>query len=148
MNDPTFIVEKDWRRDDEFPGCQIVKVGDLLFLSGIVAVDEDGKIVGNGDLQAQARQIFTNMRRVLGLVGCDLTSVVRLTTYIATSLAEPAVTHRYWDVRREFFGNHRPATTGVQVAGLASPDMLIEVDAIAYAPNAAVGPDARIVNVK
>lgn len=148
MTDPTFMVEKNWGRDEEFPGCQIVKVGDLLWLSGIVSVDEEGNVVGHGDLQEQTRQIFTTMRRVLGLVGCDLTSIVRLTTYIATSLEDPAVKHSYWDVRREFFGEHRPASTGVQVAGLASPGMLIEVDAIAHAPEAVPGPNARIINVQ
>lgn len=148
MPDPTFIVDNDWRRDEEFPGCQIVKVGDLLWLSGIVSTDDEGQIIGDGDLEEQARQIFKKMRRVLGLVGCDLTSVIRLTTYIVTSLEDPAVKNGYWDVRREFFGNHRPASTVIQVAGLASPGMLIEVDAIAHAPDAVVGPDARIVNVE
>lgn len=145
MNDPLFIrTDHNW--DDDYPMCQMVKAGDFLWLTGQVPFDENGKIVGLGDIQLQARQVFTNMRRVLSTVGCDLTSVIRLTTYLTTPMADMEVTHKYWKVREEFFGDHRPASTGMQVAGLMLPEMMIEVDAIAYAPNAKVKEGTRVTS--
>lgn len=147
MSDPLFFKDDiRWREDS--PMCHMVKAGDFLWLSGIVSLDEKRKVVGAGDIQAQSRQVFTIMRRVLGLAGCDLTSVIRLTNYLTVSFDDMEQTNKYWDVRREFFGTHRPASTGVRVAALIFPELLIEIDAIAYAPNAvinagAVIPDAR-----
>ncbi len=91
------------------------------------------------------------MRRVLGLAGCDLTSVIRLTNYLTVSFDDMEQTNKYWDVRREFFGTHRPASTGVKVAALIFPELLIEIDAIAYAPNAVINPsrsDSRCQEIK
>lgn len=124
----------DWEWDQDVPLTQMVRCGDFLWLSGQTAFDARGEIVGRDDLTAQARQIFTNMQQVLGLVGCDLTSVVRLTNYFAVPMRDMSVTREYWKVRQEFFGDHRPASTGMQVAALMTPEMLLEVDAIAYAP--------------
>jgi 2-iminobutanoate/2-iminopropanoate deaminase len=144
MSAPVFL--RDNRRwNEETPMCHMVKAGDFLWLTGQIAKDEEGNIVGAGDIQAQARQVFTNMRRVLGLVGCDLTSIIRLTTYLTTPMTDMEFTQKYWEVRREFFGSHRPASTGVQVAGLMLPELLVEVDAVAYAPNAVVSPEAIIL---
>ena len=145
MQDPLFIRD-DWRWSDDKPMCYMVKAGDFLFLTGQVALDEKGNVVGPGDIAAQARQVFTNMRRVLRLAGCDLTSVIRLTNYLTTSRSDMVATRAYWDVRREFFGNHRPASTGVKVAALMLPELLIEIDAIAYAPKIELSSDARLLD--
>jgi len=143
MNDPVFLKDDiRWREDS--PMSHMVKAGDFLWLSGIVALDENRKVVGAGDIQAQTRQVFTIMRRVLGLAGCDLTSVIRLTNYLTVSFDDLEQTNKYFDVRREFFGTHRPASTGVKVAALIFPELLIEIDAIAYAPNAVITPGAVI----
>jgi len=147
MNDPLFFKDDTrWREDS--PMCHMVKAGDFLWLSGIAALDENRKVVGAGDIQAQARQVFTIMRRVLSLAGCDLTSVIRLTNYLTVSFGDMEQTNKYWDVRREFFGTHRPASTGVKVAALILPELLIEIDAIAYAPNVVINPSAVILNAK
>ncbi len=145
MNTPLFLADNRPAKS-EVPNCQVVKAGDFLWLSGQTARGDDGKVVGLGDIKAQARQIFINIRGVLSLVGCDLTSIIRLTTYLATSNSDMTSARKYFEVRQEFFGNHRPASTGVHVAGLMLPEMLIEVDAVAYAPNAVVRPDAKILN--
>jgi enamine deaminase RidA (YjgF/YER057c/UK114 family) len=145
MNAPLYLADnRHW--DEAKPMCHLVKAGDFLWLSGTVAYDEEGNVVGPGDIRAQARQIFTNMQRRLGLVGCDLKSVIRLTTYLTTPMTDMKFTKQYWEVRHEFFGAHRPASTGVQVAALMLPQLLVEVDAVAYAPNAVVGSEARILN--
>ena len=147
MNDPLFLRD-DFRWREDLPMCHMVKAGDFLWLSGQVPLDENRKVVGAEDIQAQARQVFTNMRRVLGLAGCDLTSVIRLTNYLTVPFDDMEQIHKYWDVRREFFGTHRPASTGVRVAALMLPDLLIEIDAIAYAPNAVISPSAVVLNAK
>lgn len=145
MNAPLYLADnRHW--DEAKPMCHLVKAGDFLWLSGIVAYDENGQVVGAGDVRAQARQIFTNMQRRLGLVGCDLKSVIRLTTYLTMPLTDMKFTKQYWEVRHEFFGTHRPASTGFQVAALMLPEMVVEVDAVAYAPNAVVSPEARVLN--
>ncbi len=147
MSTPLFF--KDARRwSEERPFCHMVKAGDYLWLSGQTATDEDGKLVGVGDIRAQTRQVFTNVRRLLGLVGCDLTAVIRLTTYLTTPMTDMVFTQQYWEVRREFFGSHLPASTGVQVAALMLPEMLVEVDVVAYAPNAVVQPGPWLLNAK
>jgi 2-iminobutanoate/2-iminopropanoate deaminase len=145
MEDPLFIRD-DWRWTEDKPMCYMVKAGDFLWLTGQVALDENSEIVGPGDIQLQTRQVFTNIRRILALAGCDLTSVIRLTNYFTTSMTDMVATRKYWEVRREFFGNHRPASTGVKVAALMLPELMIEVDAIAYAPNAVISPEATILN--
>ncbi|MFO1080362.1 MAG: RidA family protein [Reyranellaceae bacterium] len=145
MTAPIFV--KDIRRaSDTRPMCDVVKAGDFLFLSGQVGFDEQRRIVGPGDIEAQARQIFTNVRRKLGLFGCDLTSIVRLTSYLTTPMTDMTFTEKYWTVRREFFGDHTPASTGVQVASLMLPGLVIEVDVTAYAPGAVPGPEAIVLN--
>lgn len=143
MNDLVFCKD-DVRWREESPMSHMVKAGDFLWLSGIASLDENRNVVGVGDIKAQTRQIFTIMRRVLGLAGCDLTSVIRLTNYLTVSFDDMQETNKYFEVRREFFGTHRPASTGVKVAALLLPELLIEIDAIAYAPNAVINPSAMI----
>src|SRR5690348_3707787 len=117
MNEP-LLINEDFRWRDDLPMCSMVKTGDFLWLSGQTARGEDGKLVGPGDIRAQARQIFTIMRRILGLAGCNLTSIIRLTNYLTTPMNDMEFTRKYWEVRQEFFGNHKPASTGVRVASL------------------------------
>jgi enamine deaminase RidA (YjgF/YER057c/UK114 family) len=120
--------------DGNKPFALLSRSGDYVWLSGQTAHDEAGNLVGVGDFLAQERQVFTNIRNILSRhAGCDLDSIVRLTTYFAIPLNRE-VSRQYWEVRREFFGDKPPASTGIQVAGLVTPETLIEIDAIAYAP--------------
>jgi enamine deaminase RidA (YjgF/YER057c/UK114 family) len=127
------ITTKSFPMDGNKPFALFSRSGDYIWLSGQTARDETGKLVGVGDIFAQERQVFTNIRAILNQAGCDLDSIVRLTTYFAVPLNEE-LSRRYWEIRREFFGDKPPASTGIQVAGLVTPDTLIEIDAIAYAP--------------
>ena len=128
-------LDPGWTWDDDFPLAQAIRVGGSIFLSGQCALDENGNVVGKGDLKAQARQCFENMAVVLARAGAKLTDVVRLTTYFTADLSDMATTKAYWEVRRQYFGNHRLASTGVQVKALIYPALLLEVDAIAVLPN-------------
>ena len=110
--------------------------GRLAFIAGQVAVDADGALVGAGDLAAQTRQVLTNMQRVLGALGADWADVVRLTWYVLD--AGQVQTIR--GIRDEFLqpalaGRPNPASTLLQVAGLARPELLVEVDAVVALPD-------------
>ena len=107
-----------------------VKAGGLLFLSGIVPVDEQGNVVGE-DAAAQARQVFRNMELVLKAAGCGFEDVVRVTHYLLDVDDRPAIN----PVRKEFFGDARPASTLVEVSALAVPGALLEIEAVAAIPD-------------
>ena len=107
-----------------------VLAGELLFVSGCIPVDEGGQLVGGGDVVAQARQVFANIGRVLAAAGADFADVVKVTVYLIDISDRPLIN----PVRQEVFGAARPASTLVEVAGLALDRAKLEVDAIALAP--------------
>jgi 2-iminobutanoate/2-iminopropanoate deaminase len=106
------------------------KAGGLLFVAGQVAQDQDGNVVGRGDVEAQAVQIFDNLRAVLASAGATLNDVVKLTTY-TTNVAYRA---KIAEVRGRYFTTYFPPNTFVVVAGLATPDYLLEIEAVAAVP--------------
>ena len=101
--------------------------GRLLHISGQVAWDPSGNIVGKGDVHAQARQTFQNLRGVLQAAGGDLASLMKITTYITKIEDFPAVA----EARRETFTGELPASTLIVVKSLFHPDFLIEVEGVA-----------------
>lgn len=104
-----------------------VRAGDLLFVSGVVAVDAEGKLVGGDDIVAQAQQVFENMRRVLAAAGCGFEDVVKVTIFL-TDVEDRAKINPF---RQQVFGAARPASTLVEVPRLAVPGARIEIEAIA-----------------
>lgn len=108
-----------------------VRAGNLLFISGCVALDADGKLVGEGDVVGQARQVFENIGLCLAAGGATFADVVKLTTFL-TDVEDRA---RINAVRQEFFGDARPASTLVEVSALVLPEFLIEVEAVAVVPS-------------
>lgn len=110
--------------------CDAVRFGDLLFISGMVGVDEQGRLVGGSDAARQTRQIFENMKKVLDAAGAGFGDVLKVTVFL-TDIEDRA---RINPVRQEFFGNARPASTLVQVAKLVRPDLLVEIEAVVGLP--------------
>ena len=111
------------------------RVGDLVFISGMTAGDEQDRIVGEGDIVRQTEYIYEKMARILKVVGCTLADVVETTEYYLTleNYEKTAA------VRRKVFGGPPyPAATGVQCAGLIRPGALIEIKAIAVVPKTKV----------
>ena len=111
---------------------QLVKVsgGTLLFLSGQVAVDENGRLVGAGDIYAQARQVFENIKTNLAAQHADFSNIIKFTIFIVNYQPEYrpgllAVLNDYIDPNRP------PASTLLGIQALARPDLLIEVEATA-----------------
>lgn len=111
-----------------WPYSHGIKVGGTLYIAGQVALDEELRLVGPGDAEAQARQTWTNIQKVVEAAGGRIGDVVRVTTYVA-DLADVDAIH---DVRREFFpdGDY-PVATVVQVAKLGLPGLLLETEAFA-----------------
>jgi len=104
-----------------------VLAGDLLFVSGIVAVDAGGQLVGGEDVVAQARQVFENMRAVLTAAGCGFEDVVKVTIYLTNVDDRPSIN----PLRQEVFGAARPASTLVEVPRLAVDGAKIEIECVA-----------------
>jgi 2-iminobutanoate/2-iminopropanoate deaminase len=104
-----------------------VRAGDLLFVSGFVPVDGDGRLVGGDDVVAQTRQVFANLAAVLAAAGATFADVGKVTVYL-TDIVDRAAFH---PVRQEVFRDTRPASTLVAVSALATPGARIEIDAVA-----------------
>jgi len=108
----------------------VVKVEDiksLVFISGQVAFDKEGNIVGIGDPEAQTRQALENLKACIESVGGTIDNIVKVTFYLKDMKHFEAV-HR---VRAEYFKKNPPASTLVQISQLVHPELLVEVEAIA-----------------
>jgi len=104
-----------------------VIAGDTLYVSGLVATDEHGTVVGPGDVVEQARQIFRNLRRILDATGARPSDVAKITVFMRDVAQRPLIN----PVRQEFFGEHRPASTLVEISALVRPELLLEIEAVA-----------------
>ncbi len=102
--------------------------GDVIYVSGLTSRNRDGSVHGAGDVRAQTRRILENLQKILATADAGLDDVVRVTVYI-TDMGDFDAIH---EVRRQFFAGTRPASTMVEVSRLVEPEMLIEIEAIAY----------------
>lgn len=109
-----------------------VETGDAVWIhvSGQIAIDLEGNLVGPGDLRAQTRQVFENLRAILEAHDATFADVVKIGTYL-TTLDDLAGMR---EVRSEYLTSEPPASTAVQVVALVVPDALIEIDLVAVVP--------------
>lgn len=105
-----------------------VSGGRLVFVSGQVALDGSGNIVGKDDFRAQATQVFENLRAALEAAGGSFRDVIKLNSYVVDMAGMP----HFRAVRDEYVNTASPpASTAVQVSRLFRPEFLLEVEAIA-----------------
>jgi enamine deaminase RidA (YjgF/YER057c/UK114 family) len=101
-----------------------------IHVSGQIANDLDGNLVGPGDLRTQTRQVFENLTAILEANGATFADVVKIGTYVTTMDDFAAVR----EVRGEYLMAEPPASTAIQVVALVVPDAMIEVDLVAVVP--------------
>ncbi len=110
-----------------------VERGTLVFVSGQVALDRAGNVVGKGDFAAQARQVFANLRAALAAAGAAPKDVVKAVTYVVGY--QPSQLPALREARQAFFGDAPPpASTLVGVQALAREDFLLEIEVFAVVP--------------
>lgn len=107
--------------------AHVVKAGNTIYIAGQVAQDEQGQVVGPGDITAQATQVFENLSKALTAAGAGFSNLVKITIYIT----DPRFREPLGKVRTQYIRDTLPASTLVVVAGLAEPDYLIEIEAVA-----------------
>jgi enamine deaminase RidA (YjgF/YER057c/UK114 family) len=131
MDAPTtarFINPETMHRPTGYTHVVEVVAGRPVYISGQVALDSTGSLIGPGDLRAQARQVFDNLRAALQAVGASFDQVVKLNYYVVDATRMPVVR----EVRDEYLDPERPpASTAVEVRRLVRDDLLIEVEAVA-----------------
>ncbi|QDC40424.1 Rid family hydrolase [Sphingobium fuliginis] len=120
-----------WEWEKGWSVTQGTLAGDYLWLAGQTAMDSDGTVVGEGDWEVQVRKVFSNIAETLAVFEAQMEDVVHLTQYFVPVMSEEMI-QAFWAVRREFFSVQAPSSTGIQVAGLAKPEMLLEVEAVAF----------------
>jgi 2-iminobutanoate/2-iminopropanoate deaminase len=119
-----------WSWQDRFgytQGWRVDHAQSFVFVAGQIAFSADGQLVGEGDFEAQCRQVFENIRTVLERAGASFDSIVKVTVY----LPDMANLADYARIKGEFVTGTQPASTAIEVKGLAFPELMIEVDAIA-----------------
>ncbi|WP_030378312.1 MULTISPECIES: RidA family protein [unclassified Streptomyces] len=106
----------------------VAATGRFVAVSGQLALDEDGTLVGEGDAGAQARQVFENLRRCLSAAGATFDDVVKLTFFVTDMAHMPAIRA----ARAAHIPDDRlPAASAIQVAALVRPEFLMEIEALA-----------------
>ncbi|MBI3977492.1 MAG: RidA family protein [Chloroflexi bacterium] len=103
-----------------------IRAGNTIYVAGQVALDPSGTLVGPGNVEAQAVQVFENLRRVLAAAGAALGDVVKMTTFATHFAFRPTIS----EVRARY-GLTQVASTFVVVESLASPDLLVEIEVVA-----------------
>ena len=123
------IIDPGFGWERAFGFSQAVRAGDLLFLAGQLPADADGTLVGEGDIRAQTRRVFENIKAVLAAAGSTMDDIVELVSY-HTDMADLGAVA---DVKAEYLTKDFPAWTAVGVTALAFQGQLIEIKAVALA---------------
>ena len=127
MSDPTRI-HTDRAPEAIGPYSQAMRLGDLVFTAGQIALDPESMEITGDDVAAQTQRVLTNLQAILQEAGADIDSILKTTVYLADMDHFGAMNEVYGT----YFGTHRPARSTVQVSRLPK-DVLVEIDAIAFA---------------
>jgi len=121
------ILDPGWPRAKKAGFAMGTQVGDTIYVAGQIAQDPDGKLVGAGDMKAQARQVFANIAEILAVAGATMKDVVKITTYV-TDMSKYS---DYSAVRAEVFPGADIASATVAAPSLVRDGYLIEIETIA-----------------
>jgi enamine deaminase RidA (YjgF/YER057c/UK114 family) len=125
-----FVNPKDLNAPGSYTHVVTVNQGKMIFVSGQVALNKQGEVVGKGDLRAQATQVFENLKIALAAAGATFADVVKINTYVVNYKPTDVTIIR--EVRSKYISKEKPpASTLVGVQALAREDFLIEVEVIA-----------------
>jgi len=129
------MPDNHWDWSMPTPFSQGWKIGNFIFTGGQVALDVEGNTIGVNDIEKQTRVVFEYIETILNEAGADTKDIIKLNTYYVFE-GEKHELVDFWEkmtkVRMDFLSEPGPSATAVRVAGLAYPDLLIEVEAIAY----------------
>jgi enamine deaminase RidA (YjgF/YER057c/UK114 family) len=125
---PREVIQPEGYWDPRPRFAHVVRIGNQIYIAGQTSVDDDGSVVGRGDIEAQVRQVFKNIQKCLEAAGATFDHVVKLNVY-STDL--DAHIEAISKVRREYFPKEPVASTTVQIQRLVNPDWLVEVEAVA-----------------
>ena len=113
----------------QYAYAAVTPLGRLVFTAGACPLDQNGVVVGLGDVAAQAQQAMANLAVALNAAGAELTDVAKTTVFVASSSRADLVSA--WEVIRDAFGDHDAPSTLLGVATLGYPGQLVEVEAVA-----------------
>jgi len=117
--------------ESDYGYCQARRVGEMVFVSGQLSHDDKGKFIGTGDFEKQARQTYDNITKILRKLGASLDNVVFETVYITDMKSQSATLSK---VHKEYFPKCQVTSTSVEISRLSFKEQMIEVNAIAIAP--------------
>ena len=123
------VVDPGWGYEKQFGYSQAVRAGNLVFLAGQMPVDAQCNVVAEGDIVGQARQVFENLKTVLGAAGLGFEDLVEIVSY-HTDMAD---LHAVVEVKAEYISQDFPAWTALGVTALAFPGQRLEIKAVALA---------------
>jgi 2-iminobutanoate/2-iminopropanoate deaminase len=124
---PDHLFQRALKGHTLYSHVVIASAKSLVFIAGQLSRDQDGRVVGAGDMAAQIRQVGENLRIALEAAGLGLKDLIKTTTYV-TDIDE---FFRHSEVRHEIFGQSLPTSTTVEVRRLSHPDLMVEIEAIA-----------------
>lgn len=125
VNDPEWVEKMGYK--------QAVQANGFIYVSGQVALDDELNLVGEDSMQEQTHQAISNIENILQGFGRDLSSIVKVTTFLANR--KPGAYSDYIQAFKERFAGHTPASSAVVVQSLAQRDLLVEIEAVAIADN-------------
>ena len=123
------MIHRDTAYDQKMHYSQGVKIGPTIYVSGQVALDDDGHVVGPGNIVVQTRRALGNIQAVLAKKGATMRDVVKVTTFMTQRTS--GMVSSYDKIFGEFFPRDCPASTLVEVKSLVLRDLLVEIEAVA-----------------
>jgi 2-iminobutanoate/2-iminopropanoate deaminase len=125
-----YVQTRPWHAARAYSSAVKVTGGTLVFVAGMTPVDEQRRLVGEGDFDRQVAQVWDNIELALKAAGGKLSDVVTMTVFI-TDMRHG---NRFVELRREKFGKDFPASALIGIKELAMPGMLIEIQVVAAIP--------------